>query len=289
MTAYSVYRQDDEPEPPSAARRPALSAPTYRRSGGAAAALAARATVSDREASDDSAVPVVLQLPDLSVLDDESPGIWHWVAGRLFWVGITLGALFALWLIWSPKKAPPTTLDEAPSWSGNAAEVTSGNQTNDSPAMSVAPAFPASAPSIMPASTSPPEENLAPPAPADSEPPAAADEPTFAPAPGDDISRAGPPREPLHVARREPPPAGEVQAQSGEARAQPGEAVPTGRITNTLVPAHSAAPSGSAAPMTGYAPGSTASISNTAPPINSVPANTVPPVNTMPPANTVSP
>ena len=79
MTAYSVYRQDDEPEPPSAARRPALCAPTYRRSGGAAAALAAGATVSDREAADDSAVPVVLQLPDLSVLDDETP--WHLALG----------------------------------------------------------------------------------------------------------------------------------------------------------------------------------------------------------------
>jgi len=228
--------------------------------------------MSDHEAADDSAVPVVLQLPDLSVLDDETPGIWQWVAGRMFWVGITLGALFALWLIWSPKKAPPSTLDEAPSWSGNAAEVTSGNHANDSPAMSLAPAFPASAPSIMPASTSRPEENLEPPAPAESGPPAAVDEPTFAPAPGDDISRAGPAREPLHVARREPPPAGEVKAQTGEAKAQPGEAVPTGRITNTLVPGDSAAPNGSVAPVTGYAPGSTA-----------------PPVNTMPPVNTVSP
>lgn len=284
MTAYSVYRQDDEPEHPSSAPRRALGAATYRRPVGTAAALATSAAKSDAETGDDSAVPVVLQLPDLSVLADESPGIWHWVAGRLFWVGITLGALFALWLIWTPKKAPPTTLEEAPSWSGNAAESTTGNQINDSPAMSVAPAFPASAANIAPASTLPPDENLAPPAPAESAPPAATDaEPTFEPAPGDDISRSGPTREPLHVARREPPPAGEVKGQ-------PGEAVPTGRITNTLVPGDSVAPNASAAPPPAYTPGSTAPNVNTPLPGNAPPAAyAAPPVNTTPPANTVAP
>ena len=284
MTAYSVYRQDDEPEQPPAARRPALGAATYRRTVGATAALATSAATSEAETADDSAVPVVLQLPDLSVLADESPGVWHWVAGRLFWVGITLGALFALWLIWTPKKTPPPALDEAPSWSGHAAAATGGNQTNDSPAMSVAPAFPGSAASITPASAAPSEENLAPPAPAESAPPAATDdEPTFAPAPGDDISRSTPPREPLHVARREPPPPGDVKGQ-------PGEAVPTGRITNTLVPGDSAVPNGSAAGPPAYTPGSTAPAYNTAPPANVPPAaNAAPPVNTTPPTNTVSP
>jgi hypothetical protein len=43
------------------------------------------------------------------------------MGNRVFWIGILLGALLALALIWNPGGPAPRRLDDAPTWSGSAA------------------------------------------------------------------------------------------------------------------------------------------------------------------------
>jgi hypothetical protein len=40
------------------------------------------------------------------------------MGNRVFWIGILLGALLAIALIWNPGGPPPRRLDDAPTWSG---------------------------------------------------------------------------------------------------------------------------------------------------------------------------
>jgi hypothetical protein len=143
MATYSVFRQDDDGEadpnrvPPLVAYR--LEPNDEPQQG------TTPATIGRRE----SGLPcVVLRLPDLSQTDGASDGWWPRLSNRLFWVGIGLGALVALLLIWTPKKEQSPALDEAPTWSGPSAApaVPPTQAQSDAPAAAnVAPANPYSA------------------------------------------------------------------------------------------------------------------------------------------------
>ncbi len=94
---------------------------------------------------EDTLPEVVLRLPDLTMYQPASPDRQSRLASWLYWVGIALGALFALWLIWTPKQTAPPR-DDAPAWtplppvensapSKNAPSAAGGgNRANDAPA-----------------------------------------------------------------------------------------------------------------------------------------------------------
>ncbi len=155
---------------------------------------------------------VVLQLPDLAV-DAEL------VSGRVFdfsnifsWIGIGLGAVVAVALIWSSPKAEKPPIDEAPTWQ---APGTIGPR----------------APDPSRAATEAQQENqpgLSPPA----------DEPMF-----DDGAKDGrqSAREAVAGERVQEPPVrtargGESNWDGAAGHPRPGEAAPVGRIKNVTVP-----------------------------------------------------
>jgi hypothetical protein len=47
---------------------------------------------------------------------ETSSDMWATLGNRVFWIGIILGALLALILIWNPGKPVPRPLEEAPAW-----------------------------------------------------------------------------------------------------------------------------------------------------------------------------
>lgn len=122
MPAYSVIGHDDDPTDDSDANPLGPSVLSYVR----AASLAERPLPDEAQRAAPSAADalpeVVLQLPDLSTLEESSGAWWAGLSNRLFWVGIILGGLLALALIWNPKKPPPVELDAAPAWTSQAAK-----------------------------------------------------------------------------------------------------------------------------------------------------------------------
>ena len=200
MAAYSVISRDDDPNDDADAQ-----------SGGPSVLSYVRATLVDEPQPVDetghgdqlanfASPEIILQLPDLSAMDELPTGWWAGQSNRLFWIGIVLVALVALVLIWNPKKPPPVELDAAPAWG----ESTSAAQT----------------------SAAPPHVGVN-------------------PAPAHDPQPAGWPAE-VRTARHgdtawdgKSPDSQPGHVHGGETRtrdAQPSEALPTGRIINTLVP-----------------------------------------------------
>ncbi len=144
MATYSVYKHEEEPvgEPDAPAARPTVL--RYRGWAGANADTALDPQTSGPLPQSDVVPPVVLQLPDLMLVDDDAGGWWTSISQRLFWVGIVLGAVVALILIWKPrdKAAPP--LEPAPGWTSTPAaspEPTSYRLTPAEPA-AIAPSPP---------------------------------------------------------------------------------------------------------------------------------------------------
>jgi len=214
-----------------------------------------------RDAGDDTdALPLtLLELPDLVAVSQWSDQRWTNLGNRIFWVGIILGSLVALWLIWQPVQKKIDRHEEAPTWDGHAAA-----QPQQAPAASAAaatgeqtaPAWPAEAttpadehehgnehaheahsepgavgawPAEAPAAASPATEDAEAPPPADElEAPLPGQEqaPSF-----DDWSHKQPAAAPLYTAR-----GGDARMDGGGVRAEPGEAMPTGTIKNVVTP-----------------------------------------------------
>ncbi len=216
-----------------------------------------------RTAHDDTdALPLtLLELPDLVAVGQWSDQRWTNLGNRVFWVGIILGSLVALWLIWQPVRQNLPAHEEAPTWDGHAAAQPQQALMSAAPtatAEQAAPAWPAEAmapadhrehdhghehgheahnepaatgawPAEAPAAASPATEDT------DALPPA--DE-LDAPQPGqeqapsfDEWSHQQPAAAPLYTAR-----GGDVRNDGGGVHAGPGEAMPTGTIKNVVTP-----------------------------------------------------
>jgi hypothetical protein len=121
MAAYSVIGRDDEPAEDSDATSGEPSVLSYARAASLFERPASGEAPRAERLPESALAEVVLQLPDLSTLDEPLGAWWVGLSNRLFWVGIILGGLLALALIWNPKKPPPDQLDAAPAWSGQAA------------------------------------------------------------------------------------------------------------------------------------------------------------------------
>jgi len=72
---------------------------------------------SELAASGEAAVPIsVMRLPDLAELPKPLPKLTLSVWSILQWIGIGLGALLALWLIFGGHRAPVRPVEKAPAW-----------------------------------------------------------------------------------------------------------------------------------------------------------------------------
>ena len=78
----------------------------------------------------------VLELPDLQAVDDAETSWWSTLGNRVFWIGIVLGSVMALLLIWNPSRRAARKLDAAPTWNGH----TNASVAPDNGSESTAPA-----------------------------------------------------------------------------------------------------------------------------------------------------
>jgi hypothetical protein len=119
MSAFSIFTHDNDPtedpilDPPAPAvlsyQRPSTDAPQIE-------IAESQPSLPSGALEEDPLPEVVLRLPDLTMFQPVAPDRQPRLASWLYWVGIALGALFALWLIWTPKESAPPR-DEAPAWS----------------------------------------------------------------------------------------------------------------------------------------------------------------------------
>jgi hypothetical protein len=205
---------------------------------------------SDGIGGDHDALPLtLLELPDLVAVSQWSDQRWTNWGNRIFWVGIILGSMVALWLIWQPVQQKIDLHEEGPTWDGHAAAPAAAEaaatvgqaapawpaepaatadahthehkHVHDEPA--AAPAWPAREPPASPTmdntdALQPANESEAPPA------PGRESAPSF-----DDWSRQQPAAAPLYTAR-----GGDSRMDGGGVHVAPGEAMPTGKIKNVV-------------------------------------------------------
>jgi hypothetical protein len=191
---------------------------------------------------DDESMPrVLMELPDLAAMSQWSEQRWSNWGNRIFWVGIVLGSVVALYLIWQPRRAPAPQREAAPTWHGQSAPAGVSAPATALPSLSsdahqhehsvqrephdqaAAPSWPAEgeANPTLPtdASESPVEVPAA--APADSSP-----APSF-----DEWSGQRQDAGAVYTAR-----SGEGRLDGGAPRSSAGEAIPTGKIKSVVTP-----------------------------------------------------
>jgi hypothetical protein len=207
---------------------------------------------------DDSAMPrTLLELPDLTAMSQWSEQRWSNWGNRIFWVGIVLGSVVALYLIWQPRRVPAPQREAAPTWHGQSAPAAVSAPATALPSLSgdahehehvhehggqhqalqssAAPSWPAQVDPFptQPATPTQPS-NPMPPAGASEFPigaPAAAPaEPATAPS-SDEWSHQQPDAGAVYTAR-----SGETRLDGGAAHGSAGEAIPTGKIKSVVTP-----------------------------------------------------
>jgi hypothetical protein len=188
--------------------------------------------------------PVVLELPDLAISAEVSSTGRMELVDLLSWIGIGAGALLAVVLIWTAPKDVQRPMDEAPAWDHSVehrAEETSHPAVLDVPTNEVPPTDDSST------DTAPPVEDGSHPeveeenAPADREHSLGSpfkERPEQAAAPAGNETQlqaqAAPTTVPQYPANAARPT--EAVWDGNASSANPGEAVPVGRITNVAVP-----------------------------------------------------
>ena len=154
--------------------------------------------------------PVVLTLPDETVVPVAHTARGADLPNILSWAAIILGALIAASLIWTAPKSATPPPDVAPAWES---PVDHRAGTNSAPAWQ---------PQIGAESS-----NQAPPPPDDTTEPAGSDQAGTAPSTVGEVAAQGG----VRTARAPETPSVETVQPSG-----PGDAAPVGRITNVAVP-----------------------------------------------------
>ncbi len=207
----------------------------------------------------DALPETLLQLPDLVAARQFAADRWSTLGNRVFWIGIVLGSLAAILLLWNPRGRMPRQMEEAPTWDG------AGSIPPSAPAASMAPArdargevalWPPTTTAAVP-QTGAPAEHTAPAWPNDaaSQPPAtgSGNHPDGGTYPGsgagqqDNVPELAPEEQAApsfdQWSRRAPnaPVVPHTAANRGSGRwdgtsagARPGEAVPTGDVFNTM-------------------------------------------------------
>lgn len=199
---------------------------------------------------DDSSMPrVLLELPDLTAMSQWSEQRWSNWGNRIFWVGIVLGSVVALYLIWQPRRVPAPQREAAPTWHGQSAPSAVSAPATALPSLSsdthdhahelggqhpshepmAAPSWPAEA-DAFPAQPALPTQ----PAGAGEFPigaPAATPaEPSTAPS-ADEWSHQQQNAGAVYTAR-----SGETRLDGGAPHGPAGEAIPTGKIKSVVTP-----------------------------------------------------
>jgi hypothetical protein len=181
---------------------------------------------------------VLMELPDLTAMSQWSEQRWSNWGNRIFWVGIVLGSVVALYLIWQPRRVPAPQPEAAPTWHGQRAPAAipaldtalpslsddahaheRQPETGEQHEQAASPSWPVEAEST-PASPTDASEL---PAEAPAEPATA---PTF-----DEWSRQPQDAGAVYTAR-----VGDTRLDGGLPRSSAGEAVPTGKIKSVVTP-----------------------------------------------------
>ncbi len=118
MSAFSIFANDSDPSEDSIVDPLAPAVLSYQRpsSNEPQSEIAEFVQPLPGNGLEEDTLPeVVLRLPDLTIFQPVAPDRQTRLASWMYWVGIALGALFALWLIWTPKPTAPPR-DEAPAW-----------------------------------------------------------------------------------------------------------------------------------------------------------------------------
>jgi hypothetical protein len=184
---------------------------------------------------------VLLELPDLTAMSQWSEQRWSNWGNRIFWVGIVLGSVVALYLIWQPRRVPAPQREAAPTWHGTSApappatalpSLSSGTHEHgehEKHEHASAPGWPS-------------ETEAVPKQPANPLPPAGAtefpfDEPATTPAEPaaapttDEWSHQQHDAGAVYTAR-----SAETRLDGGAPRGLAGEAIPTGKIKSVVTP-----------------------------------------------------
>jgi len=123
MASFPILTRDTEPHGKLHAHEPAVLA--YRRGPlleQASEPYRAPKSLAEVRGLDEVPLPaVVLQLPDLKSTSYLRRGWRIPLATHAYWAALVLGALFALWLVFSGPKPVELPAEEAPAWTGQAA------------------------------------------------------------------------------------------------------------------------------------------------------------------------
>ncbi|MEX2111553.1 MAG: hypothetical protein WD845_00105 [Pirellulales bacterium] len=182
----------------------------------------------------DSLPLTLLELPDLVAVSQWTDQRWSNLGNRVFWVGIVVGSVLALYLIWQPKRAAAPQREAPPTWSGQAATspttLPAGAHEHGEPhTHATAPAWPAhETPAASAATIEAESETFSPQPPSEPETPPPGQEaaPSF-----NEWSRQPPAPQAVYTAR-----GGDTRMDGGAAQSVPGEAMPTGKIKSVVTP-----------------------------------------------------
>ncbi len=118
MPPYTIFDHGSEPTAGAGANPPGTALLDFRRVTPIATEQPLKPAARGFDPRDSSLPDVVLRLPDLFATP-QALSWWSWLANQVFWIGIVLGALLALALIWADRKPAPREMDEAPAWTSN--------------------------------------------------------------------------------------------------------------------------------------------------------------------------